>query len=64
MKARALTPEQIMFGGIWIGPGSGDSGNGHAPDPGQENADAVVRAALDAGIREFDTAPWCKWSGF
>eukprot|EP00966_Prymnesium_polylepis_P128786 2978552-Prymnesium_polylepis.1 len=56
---RALEAADIMFGGIWIGPGSGgERGDGNRPDPGQEAADEAVRAALDAGIVEFDTAPW------
>ena len=43
-----------MFGGIWIGPVQWSD----TPDPGQATADSAVRAALDAGIEEFDTAPW------
>jgi aryl-alcohol dehydrogenase-like predicted oxidoreductase len=56
--SRVLTPAELMFGGIWIGPGSGNNGDGSRPDLGQANADATVRAAYDAGIVEFDTAPW------
>jgi D-threo-aldose 1-dehydrogenase len=55
---RALSPAEVMFGGIWIGPGSGEHGDGQRPDLGRENALATVRAAVEAGIREFDTAPW------
>jgi hypothetical protein len=55
---RQLSPGDIMLGGIWIGPGSGDSGDGHRADRGHANAVATVRAALAAGVREFDTAPW------
>lgn len=58
VERRALSANEIMFGGIWIGPGSGDRGDGHRPDLGQTNADATVQAALDAGILDFDTAPW------
>ena len=28
------------------------------PDPGQDNADATIAAAVAAGIVDFDTAPW------
>lgn len=55
---RALKPEEIVFGGIWIGPGGGVHGDGERPDPAQANADATVSAAVAAGVHEFDTAPW------
>jgi len=59
-KRRLLQPRDIVLGGIWLGPGSGTSknGNGTHPDLGQDNAHAVIQAALDAGIVEVDTAPW------
>eukprot|EP00933_Yihiella_yeosuensis_P026794 TRINITY_DN20820_c0_g1_i1.p1 TRINITY_DN20820_c0_g1~~TRINITY_DN20820_c0_g1_i1.p1 ORF type:complete len:372 (-),score=76.94 TRINITY_DN20820_c0_g1_i1:104-1219(-) len=55
---RTLNADEVMFGGIWLGPGGGKNGDGMRPDPGQENANATVAAAVAAGIREFDTAPW------
>mmetsp|Transcript_31550 Transcript_31550/g.86943 ORF Transcript_31550/g.86943 Transcript_31550/m.86943 type:complete len:377 (+) Transcript_31550:53-1183(+) len=55
---RALTPEQLIFGATWLAPGGGSRGDGDRLDPGQENADATIAAAVAAGIREFDTAPW------
>ena len=58
VAARQLAPLDIMFGGIWIGPGSGEKGDGNRPDLGQPNADATIQAAVDAGVMEFDTAPW------
>lgn len=58
VSARRLRPEEVVFGGIWIGPGGGDRGDGCRPDPGQAAANAAVRAAVAAGIVEFDTAPW------
>tara|TARA_B100000795_G_scaffold213383_1_gene167046 strand:+ start:419 stop:1222 length:804 start_codon:yes stop_codon:yes gene_type:complete len=57
-SGRTLDPTDIVLGGIWLGPGSGDCGDGNRPDLGQENATAAVEAALRNGIREFDTAPW------
>ena len=57
-SGRTLDPTEIVLGGIWLGPGSGDRGDGNRPDLGQENATAAVEAALRNGIREFDTAPW------
>jgi D-threo-aldose 1-dehydrogenase len=58
VPGRALSPAEVMFGGIWIGPGSGERSDGLRPDLGRANAVATVRAAIEAGIREFDTAPW------
>lgn len=58
LPARQLQPHELIFGGIWIGPGGGDRGDGQRPDPGQPVASAAVRAAVDVGIVEFDTAPW------
>ena len=57
-STRTLSPQHIVFGGIWIGPGGGPHGDGDRPDPGQPNADATVCAAVGAGVRELDTAPW------
>lgn len=51
---RTLMPENIQLGGIWLGPGPAAAGD----DPGSENAEATVKAAMEAGIVEFDTAPW------
>lgn len=58
VASRVLSPEEIMFGAIWISPGGGPRGDGDRPDPGQSNADATVAAAVAAGIQDFDTAPW------
>lgn len=58
LRPRALSPAEITFGGVWIGPGGGPAGDGTRPDLGQANADAAVAAAVAAGITEFDTAPW------
>jgi len=55
---RQLSPSEITVGAIWIGPGGGAHGDGNRPDLGHANAVATVRAAFEAGIREFDTAPW------
>ena len=57
-SGRTLDPAEIVLGGIWLGPGGGDGGDGNRPDLGQENATAAVEAALRSGICEFDTAPW------
>ena len=57
-SGRTLDPTEIVLGGIWLGPGGGDGGDGNRPDLGQENATAAVEAALRSGICEFDTAPW------
>ena len=57
-SSRTLDPTEIVLGGIWLGPGGGDGGDGNRPDLGQENATAAVEAALRSGICEFDTAPW------
>jgi len=54
LAARVLEPQDLMLGGIWIGPGPDNQGE----DLGQSNADATVAAATAAGITEFDTAPW------
>lgn len=51
---RARTSNELLFGGIWIGPGPDNKGQ----DLGQDNADRTVAAAIAAGITEFDTAPW------
>jgi D-threo-aldose 1-dehydrogenase len=58
LPRRLFSASDIVVGGIWLGPGSGVHGNGHHADFGQANANAVVQAALQAGIVEFDTAPW------
>eukprot|EP00969_Alexandrium_andersonii_P213456 9426173-Alexandrium_andersonii.AAC.1 len=41
LLARKLQPDELVFGGIWIGPGGGDRGDGNRPDPGQPVANAV-----------------------
>lgn len=58
VSPRQLAPADIVLGTTCIGPGGGDNGDGSRPDPGQPNADALVAAAIDGGIRDFDTAPW------
>ena len=58
IAGRKLAPHEITIGAIWIGPGGGPFGDGTRPDLGHANAVATVRAALEAGVREFDTAPW------
>lgn len=58
VAGRQIRPREITMGAIWIGPGGGPFGDGGRPDLGHANAVATVRACLDAGIREFDTAPW------
>lgn len=55
---RSISPHEVMLGGIWVGPGGGRNGDGHRADRGQQNADSTVLAAVKAGIRDFDTAPW------
>ena len=57
-SGRVLQPTEIVLGGIWLGPGSGPSGDGNRPDLGQENATKAVEAAIKNGVRDFDTAPW------
>jgi aryl-alcohol dehydrogenase-like predicted oxidoreductase len=57
-SARRVTPAEITVGAIWIGPGGGPNGDGDRPDLGHANAVATVRCALEAGVRDFDTAPW------
>lgn len=54
VAARILKPSDFVLGGIWIGP-SVDNGG---VDLGQDNANATVAKAVEAGIVEFDTAPW------
>ena len=58
IAGRKLAPHEITIGAIWIGPGGGPFGDGNRPDLGHANAVATVRAALEAGVRELDTAPW------
>jgi len=58
MQRRELKPKDVILGGIWMGPGSGPNGDGVRDDLGQQNANELVRAAVEAGIKEFDTAPW------
>lgn len=58
VAGRHILPHEITMGAIWIGPGGGPNGDGDRPDLGHANAVATVRECLDAGIREFDTAPW------
>eukprot|EP00928_Gymnodinium_smaydae_P042933 TRINITY_DN28866_c0_g1_i1.p1 TRINITY_DN28866_c0_g1~~TRINITY_DN28866_c0_g1_i1.p1 ORF type:complete len:370 (+),score=80.92 TRINITY_DN28866_c0_g1_i1:52-1161(+) len=55
VPGRTLRPEDLQVGGIWLGPGPAAAED---VDPGQANADATVAAAIEAGIVEFDTAPW------
>lgn len=52
---RTLLPQEVQLGGIWMGPGPAAAGH---TDPGADNADATVTAAISGGIIEFDTAPW------
>ena len=56
VRVRSVVPTDIMLGGIWIGPASflGDGQN-------QANANATIRTALEAGIRDIDTAP-SEWT--
>jgi len=54
LAPRKLAGSDIVFGGVWIGPGPAATN----PDPGQDNADATVLEAVKAGIVEMDTAPW------
>ena len=63
VSERKLAPSDITMGAIWIGPGSGPAGDGDRPDLGHENAVATVRAALKAGIRDFDTCELCSCWG-
>lgn len=58
LRSEPLGASSVVLGGIWIGPGWGNRGDGSRPDLGEPNARATVRAALDAGITEIDTAPW------
>jgi hypothetical protein len=53
---RTLQPGDIMMGVPWLSPVPGlpDSLNNR---PGQEHANAVIAAALEAGIVDYDTAP-------
>ena len=56
VEARAMRPGDVMMGVPWLSPVPGlpDSLDN---DPGQEHANAVIAAALAAGVRHFDTAP-------
>ena len=38
VASRAISAEEIMFGGIWIGAGGGPRGDGDRPDPGHRGA--------------------------
>mmetsp|Transcript_57 Transcript_57/g.99 ORF Transcript_57/g.99 Transcript_57/m.99 type:complete len:393 (+) Transcript_57:122-1300(+) len=59
LTKREIGPHEVVFGSIWLGPGSGtEKGNGNHPDLGQRNANDAIEAAALAGIVEFDTAPW------
>lgn len=51
VASRELTPGDILFGGVWLGPGHGNT------DFGQDAVDATIAAAVAAGITDFDTAP-------
>ncbi len=47
----AMEPTDIMMGGIWFGPFS-DSEPDMSSSP---NADATIHAALEAGVRDYDS---------
>lgn len=51
-----MVPDDVMMGVPWLSPVPGlpDSLDNNR---GQEHANAVIRAALAAGVRHFDTAP-------
>ena len=53
---RALAPSEIMMGCVWLGPVPGLPATLNQ-NRGQDAANAVVTAALRAGIQDFDTAP-------
>jgi aryl-alcohol dehydrogenase-like predicted oxidoreductase len=49
----AMTPQDLCLGGIWFGPFTEDE-----PDlASSPSADATIAAALEAGVRDYDTAP-------
>jgi len=55
VSPRVVRPADVMCGGAWLtlfAPGKAEQ-----DDLGQNNVNATVSAAVDAGIREFDTAP-------
>ena len=56
LAPRSLEPSMIVFGGIHIGPARTPDRKGWILGS-QEQADATVKAAIDGGIRDFDTAP-------
>lgn len=56
LAPRALAPSDIMMGCVWLGPAPGLPASLNQ-NRGQDAANAVVMAALRAGIQEFDTAP-------
>ena len=46
-----MEPTDIMMGGIWFGPFSDSE-----PDmSSSQNADATIHAALEAGVRDYDS---------
>jgi len=55
VSPRVLGPTDVMFGGNWLSSFNPDDPD--KEDLGQDNANATLLAAVDAGIREFDTAP-------
>jgi D-threo-aldose 1-dehydrogenase len=58
LPGRTLSASDIIFGGIHIGPSDGARSQGAwGRTATQQAATEVVRAALEAGIHDFDTAP-------
>lgn len=58
VAGRRLRASDIIFGGIHIGPSDSNQSMGAwGRTATQEAATLVVRAALETGIRDFDTAP-------
>ena len=55
---RSLSPAEVQVGCIWLS-GLIDRGvDSLDVDPGQEQADSLVAAALAAGVTDFDTVSW------
>ena len=58
LPGRTLSASDIIFGGIHIGPSDGARSQGAwGRTATQQAATEVVRAALEAGIVDYDTAP-------
>jgi len=57
VSGRQIRPEEVILGCTCISPDA----DGKHPDPGQANANALLRAAAEAGIVEADTAPWYSY---